>query len=204
MIKCARVMTAVFLIIPSTATLWSQATASAVREYSRLQIGTTFSYTLAKVSTSSDDRFGLKGGGIDVTYFFGGRFQRVGVAVDANARTASNVQPGVGISEFSILAGPRLRAWKGMTRGHLTEIYGQALFGGVHGFNGLYPSQPFTVQSSASGLAVEAGCGMNIQWTRHLGIRPVEADYVYSRLPNNANNAQNSLRLSTGVVFSFK
>ncbi len=199
----ARVMTAV-LVMLSTATLWSQATATAVHESSGLQIGTTFDYTLAKVSTPSDHRFGLKGGGIDVAYFFGGRFQRVGVAVDANARTASSVQPGVGISEFSIVAGPRLRAWKGMARGHLMEIYGQALFGGVHGFDGLYPSQPSTVQSSASSLAVQAGCGMNIQWTRHLSIRPVEADYVYSRLPNNANNAQNSLRLSAGVVFSFK
>ena len=36
--------------------------------------------------------------------------------------------------------------------------------------------------------------------SRHIAIRPVEADYLLTQLPNGVNGTESNLRLSAGVV----
>jgi hypothetical protein len=44
----------------------------------------------------------------------------------------------------------------------------------------------------------------NFGVARHLAIRPIEADYLLTRLPSGVNGAQNNLRLSAGVVLRIR
>ncbi len=100
------------------------------------------------------------------------------------------------------MAGPRYTytAWSSAREGPRFQIFGQGLFGGVFAFNGVFPATSGAV-SSASSQAVQAGGGINIFLTPHIGVRVAEADYVRNELPNNGNNTQNDLRLSAGLVF---
>jgi hypothetical protein len=48
-----------------------------------------------------------------------------------------------------------------------------------------------------------AGGGADWKVNRTIGIRLIQAEYLYSRFRNGNGNTQNNLRLSAGVVFSF-
>lgn len=49
-----------------------------------------------------------------------------------------------------------------------------------------------------------AGGGLDIPISRHIAIRPIEADYLLTRLPNGGNNVENNLRLSAGLVIRIR
>jgi hypothetical protein len=144
----------------------------------------------------------FKGGGADATVTFKGG---LGIAASLTGDHASNITPGVDANKITYLAGPRYTwmAWKG----HATAadnrrllVFGQALFGGTHGFNGYYPALP-AATSSANSLAIQAGGGLNLYLTRNFGLRLLEADYVRTALPNAATNLQNDTRLSAGITW---
>jgi hypothetical protein len=44
---------------------------------------------------------------------------------------------------------------------------------------------------------------MNIDLARHFALRPIQADYFLTGLPNTAANRQNSLRLGADIVIRF-
>jgi hypothetical protein len=44
------------------------------------------------------------------------------------------------------------------------------------------------------------GGGMNVPLTRRIAVRAFEADWLRTQLPNSTTNAQNNLRLGTGLV----
>jgi hypothetical protein len=81
-------------------------------------------------------------------------------------------------------------------------VFGEGLFGGIHGFNTTFPSSTGTT-GAASSFAMQLGGGLDLRFAKHIGIRAVEADYVRSTLPNNAGNIQNDLRLAGGISFHF-
>jgi hypothetical protein len=45
-----------------------------------------------------------------------------------------------------------------------------------------------------------AGGGVDIKLSRHFAVRPVQAEYFLSKLPDGLNNRQNRFRVSCGVV----
>jgi hypothetical protein len=73
--------------------------------------------------------------------------------------------------------------------------YAQALLGGSEEFSNL----AFITNKTA--FAASTGGGLTRSLSRHFAWNLVEADYIYSRLPNANNNRQNDLRISTGIVF---
>lgn len=80
--------------------------------------------------------------------------------------------------------------------------YGQALFGGVHGFDGYFPDRVGKLPTSYdTSLAMAIGGGLDLAVSRHIWVRAIQADYHYSELRNLQGNRQNQVRLSTGVVF---
>ena len=93
------------------------------------------------------------------------------------------------------LFGPRFsyRKYRGFT------LFGQALIGGVHGFDAYFPN-PNGSAVTPDAFAMAAGGGLNLGVSRHLAIRPVQMDYLRTQLPNDAGNRENSLRLGAGIV----
>jgi outer membrane protein OmpA-like peptidoglycan-associated protein len=163
-------------------------------------LGITFATERSQL-VPGDCCFWFKGGGADVSFNF---WKGWGIAATLTGDHAGNVSSsGVDVNKIGYMAGPRYTwtAWSGANEHRLT-IFGQALFGGAHGFDGVYPSSN-KVSSSANSFALQAGGGLNYYFTRHWGVRPLEVDYVRTEFPNGADDVQNDLRLAFGVTYHF-
>lgn len=80
--------------------------------------------------------------------------------------------------------------------------FAQGLIGVVHAFDSFFPasSGPTT---SATSFALAAGGGIDVSVSPRWLVRPVQAEYQFMQLPNNAGNEQHDIRLSAGIVFRF-
>jgi outer membrane immunogenic protein len=78
---------------------------------------------------------------------------------------------------------------------HRFTPYIQVLLGGSEEFS----NEAFIGDKSA--FAVSGGGGVSRVLSRHFAWNIVQADYVYSQLPNAKNDVQNDLRVSTGIIF---
>jgi outer membrane immunogenic protein len=119
--------------------------------------------------------------------------------MEAGGQHTANI-PGsdVGLSLFSGMGGLRMR----IPNHTKLQPFGQALFGGVHGFDGYFPDRvgnmPTTYDTS---FAMAIGGGVDIAVSRHIWIRAIQADYYYSELRNLQGDRQNQYRLGAGIVF---
>jgi opacity protein-like surface antigen len=135
----------------------------------------------------------MQGGKAEFQAAFSNRFGLVGEIAGHHAHNINSAHED--LSLVSYLVGPRL-SW----RVRRFTPFAQALIGGVHGFDAIFPNtNNSTVVPDA--FAMAAGGGMNIALSRHLALRPFQLDYFLTDLPNNSTNRQNSLRLGAGLVF---
>jgi len=143
--------------------------------------------------------FWFKGGGADAAVTF---WKGLGIAASLTGDHASNATPGVDSNKITFLAGPRYTWTASADNANKPrlQLFGQGLFGGTHGFDSLYPTST-GVTSTASSFAIQAGGGLNILLTKHLGLRAIEADYVRTAFPNGYDNTQTDLRLAFGVTY---
>ncbi len=80
------------------------------------------------------------------------------------------------------------------------QLFGEALLGGVHGFNSIFPT-PIGLNSSATAFALQTGGGINAFVSKRFAVRAIEVEYHHTALPNNYSNSQNDLRLGFGVTY---
>jgi hypothetical protein len=149
------------------------------------------------------DSFWLKGGGADAAVTF---WKGLGIAASLTGGHAKNVGPEVDVNKISYLIGPRYSwtAWKGNASAAnppRLQVFAQGLYGGAHGFHGFYPASGGMATTNASSQAMQTGGGLNLLFSKSLGVRLLEADYVRSALPNNGSNIQSDLRLSAGITW---
>jgi hypothetical protein len=148
--------------------------------------------------------FWMQGASADAAFTF---WKGLGIAAALTGDHASAIAHGVDLNKIAYLGGPRYThsAWTSHTGAAATpryQIFGQGLFGGVHGFDGVYPTTSSTTPS-ANAFALQAGGGFNYFFTKNLGLRVFEVDYVRTQLPNGGSNSQNDLRLAFGVTYHF-
>ena len=115
--------------------------------------------------------------------------------------SGSTTAPEDGLSLASFTVGPRFSYGFSGTKLSRYTPFVQGLVGTVHGFDSQFPNSDGTVSGAANSLSVLADGGLDITVKKHLAIRVIQADYLRTRLPNNAGNEQNLLRLGAGVVF---
>jgi opacity protein-like surface antigen len=167
-----------------------------------VDLAATYSVERANIVTNDCGCFWLQGGSVNggVTFFHG-----LGVAANFTGEHSSNIVPGVDVNKLAFMAGPRytLRASRWANHLHLrkpTAVFGEALFGFAHGFDGAFPtSTGFT--SSASSFSMQVGGGLDVALAKRFGLRALEVDYVRTTLPNNATDTQNDLRLAVGISY---
>jgi hypothetical protein len=166
-----------------------------------VDIAITYVAEQAKVASVDCGCFWLNGGSgnFAITLFHG-----LGVAADLTGEHASNIGTGIDLDKVMYAFGPRYTysLKRPADKRHGIAVYGEGLFGGVHGFNTTFPSSTGTVEA-ASSFAMQFGGGLDLRFAKHIGIRAMEADYVRSTLPNNVGNVQNDLRLAGGISFHF-
>jgi hypothetical protein len=168
-----------------------------------VDLAVTYSPARAKIAQTDCGCFWMQGGSADaaVTFFHG-----LGVAVDLSGQRASNITPGVDLSKISFMAGPRYTynmhhaTDRFLGSKHPTRVFGEWLFGGVHGFNSVFPTSN-GVQTSANAFSMQLGGGMEVSLARGFSVRAIELNWVRSNLPNTGSDTQNDLRLAFGMSY---
>lgn len=105
-------------------------------------------------------------------------------------------------SVFTFLAGPRLsfRSHERFTP------FVQALFGEIHATQEMRCPSCTPSLPTENAFALTAGGGLDIKIHHHLAIRVIQAEYMMTRFENfsaGETEAQNDMRLSSGLVFRF-
>jgi len=165
-------------------------------------VALTYNLERAKIASSNCGCFWLNGASAEVAVPFYPGISAVG---SFGGATASNITPGVDLSKFTYVFGPRytydISRYSGIaTRGHSTHLFGEALFGGTHAFNSSFPATGGAVPT-ANSFAMQLGGGIDVALSRGFGVRALQLDYIRTSLPNNASNTQNDLRIAFGVTY---
>jgi opacity protein-like surface antigen len=93
--------------------------------------------------------------------------------------------------QISYLFGPRVN----FHRGRVTP-FAQVLLGAIWASDAI-------VLGSKTAFGTTAGGGIDVTVSRHVAVRPIQAEYFLTKFPDGANNRQNNFRYSAGVVFRF-
>jgi len=166
-----------------------------------IDLAITYSTEHAQLAPGTCGCFWLQGGGADAAFTL---WKGFGVAAGVTGEMVSNYAPGVDFSKVSYMGGPRytFTVWKGeptLQRPRL-QIFGDGLFGAVHAISGAFPTAT-GINTTANSFALETGGGLNLFFSRSLGVRLLEVDYVRTQLPNGYAGTQNDLRLAFGVSY---
>lgn len=116
------------------------------------------------------------------------------VADISGAHTANMASSGIGLDLLLLTAGPQYSL-------HVRRVqfFGQGRAGFGWGHNSLFPTRS-TSSTSGIGAAVALGGGVDLSLSRRFDLRVAELEWDRTELNNLNANAQNSIRLSTGIV----
>ncbi len=158
-----------------------------------LELAVTYNPTLA--NTVGGYGLSMQGASVQVHGQF---FRGWGVAADLSGLHAGMLPHSMaGLDLITAAFGPQY-TW--LPVHHRLALFGQCLVGEAFGMNSIFPSAS-GVSSSASGLALQVGGGMNLPLSGRIGVRAFEADWLRTALPNSTTDVQNNLRLGVGILF---
>ena len=126
----------------------------------------------------------------------GGQFEYnpknwLGVVGDLSGFYATSAGNGAFAGAFlTYLLGPRVNFRHGKF-----APFVQALFGGVRTTDGIAQST-----GTENNFAMTAGGGIDIKVSRQVSVRPIQAEYFMTKIPDGLNNRQDNLRIGAGVV----
>jgi opacity protein-like surface antigen len=162
------------------------------QEASKFELYGGFSYIHFNVSANlpgvaASATYNAYGGGAQLeynaTHWLGGVADLAGYGAFATSNGAL-----IG-GAFTYLFGPRVN----FRRSKVTP-FAQALFGGIATTDGIGVSGP---QNS---FAMTAGGGVDFKLTPHVSLRPIQIEYLMTRLPNGLNNREDNLRIGAGII----
>jgi len=126
----------------------------------------------------------------------GGQFEYnaknwLGVVGDVSGFYATSAGNGAFAGAFlTYLVGPRVN----FRHARFTPFV-QTLFGGVRTTDGIAQST-----GTADNFAMTAGGGIDFNVSRHVSVRPIQAEYFMTRIPDGLNNRQDNLRIGAGIA----
>jgi opacity protein-like surface antigen len=124
----------------------------------------------------------------------------VGLVGEIGGYQSSNVNStGLDLNVVTYLFGPRVS----YRRGNRIVPFAEALFGGGHASGSLYGGSTSTGGGSQNAFALATGGGLDANFSRHVTLRLIQADYLLTRFKNGSNDHQNSFRIGAGLVFTF-
>jgi hypothetical protein len=172
-----------------------QDTTSSRRAAPPFEIAIAYDASHANVIAGSS--FWTQGGSVQVHGQF---WHGLGAVADVGGmHIGDEHSAGVGLDLVTATFGPRY-TWSWAH--HRYALFGQTLAGEALGFDSVFPAAT-GLTSSADSLALEVGGGMNLQFSRRIAIRAIEAAWLRTQLPNATTEVQNNLRVGTGLVFRF-
>lgn len=186
--------------------LWAQAQGVPQKAPALVDVGLTYAAERAQIAPGNCGCFWLQGGGADVALSL---WKGFGPVASITGDRVSDYYPGLDINKISFMGGPRYThrlqsrgiEADSIKRARL-QIFGEALFGGVHAFDGAFPSRT-GLTSTANSFALQAGGGINLFFSKPIAVRMLQLDYVRTQLPNNYSKSQNDLRIAFGMNYQF-
>ncbi len=146
-----------------------------------------FNVNASAAGGAPSETFNGNGGGVQLEYNANRWLGVVGDMAGYGATAATNgALVGGG---FTYLLGPRVN----FRHGKVTPFV-QTLFGGIWTTDGIGHS------GSENNFAMTAGGGIDFKVSRHVSVRPVQAEYFMTKIPDGLNNRQDNLRVGAGVV----
>ena len=146
-----------------------------------------FNVNASNAGGAPSETFNGNGGGVQFEY---NANRWLGVVGDMAGYGATATTNGALVGgAFTYLVGPRVN----FRRDKVTPFV-QTLFGGIWTTAGIGSS------GSTNNFAMTAGGGVDIKVSSHVSIRPVQAEYFMTKIPDNLNNRQNNLRIGAGIV----
>ena len=157
----------------------------------RAEAGFNYNYIHANAPPGQCGCFSLNGGSASFVYNILPAWAAV---ADLQVAYSGNVNnTGQNIIIINYLFGARYTR-----RNHTRFVpYAQALLGGAKEDVNFQ----FTINRNSFGLL--GGGGVTTRLKDHLGLNLIEADYVYTQIPNAQNDRQNDIRVATGLIYRF-
>jgi hypothetical protein len=150
-------------------------------------------YSAERARLTTGENFWLQGGSGEIAFPI---YRSLGVALNLTGDHSDKLGADkLSLSKVAFTAGPRYTLER-----HHYRLFAESLFGGVHGFDAIFPAIS-GARKSANAFAMQAGGGVDLEWRKHLALRLVEASYVRTSLPNGSDNLQNNLKLAAGIVW---
>src|SRR5271168_3015518 len=170
----------------------------ATSKESTLEVSYSYDYARANAGPGQCGCFNMNGGSLEIAMH---AYRRLSVVADLGGEWAGSMgaATGTGLSLSTLTIGPRYSQHFAGKRIARYTPFVQGLVGGSRGFGSIFPTSS-GLAGSATSLAVLTGGGLDVRLNKYLALRPIQADYLMTRLPNNASNQQNLLRLGAGVV----
>jgi peptidoglycan-associated lipoprotein len=156
-----------------------------------IEVGLNYTFIHANAPPASCGCFSINGGGGTIVV---NAPRGLSVVADLYAAHANQVDgTNQNITIFNYLFGPR----SSYRAGHRFTPYVEALAGGSK------ETSNYTYVADVNAFAASGGGGISTVINRRFAWNIIEADYVYSRLPNAVNTHQNNLRVTSGITFRF-
>jgi opacity protein-like surface antigen len=190
--------------------LFAAGSALAQDEFPKVETSPAFMY-IRTVPPGSAQSVNCAGGGGTIAYNF---TKALGFAADMGGCKIFGFLPqnsSVGNkltgNEFTFLFGPRIT----LRSSSPFQPFFELNFGGIRASISCNDNTACSGTSFAkSAFAMTVGGGFDIKLSRRFSLRPVQAEYLYSRFGNDCplavcsnNNNQNSFRLKSGIVMAW-
>jgi len=131
--------------------------------------------------------FNANGGGGQLVYNVN---EWLGVLGDVGGYWATSSTSRAAGAAIPYLFGPRLDF-----RRRVVTPFAQVLLGGVATSSGIQTS------GWQDHFAMTGGGGIDVKVSKQLSIRPIQAEYFITKIPDGLNNQQNNFRFSAGVAW---
>jgi len=164
--------------------------AGAQYELSKIELYGGYDYVRFYINTNVTGRppsqtFNANGGGGQLVYNVN---NWLGVLGDLGGYWATSSTSQAAGAAVPYMFGPRLNL-----RHRAIAPFAQVLLGGVATSSGIQTS------GWQDHFAMASGGGLDLKVSQHFSIRPVQAEYFMTRIPDGLNNRQNNFRFSAGV-----
>jgi len=172
----------------SAPAVWAQ------EESSKLELYGGYDYVRfhinARVSGQPpSETFNGNGGGGELAYNVN---NWIGVLGDVGGYWATSSTSQAAGAAIPYLFGPRVN----FRHGKVTP-FAHVLLGGVATSSGIVTT------GWQSHFAMAAGGGIDVRVSKHFSIRPAQAEYFLTKIPDGLNNRQNNFRFGAGIVLRF-
>jgi outer membrane immunogenic protein len=183
-------------IVSAIALAFCASRPSAAQQDHPLSIGANYTYLHTNVVPGCDC-FSMNGGGAQVEY---GLRPHLSLLGDFTATHEGGITPDhYDLTQFTFAGGIRYRPAISF---HRIQPFGDLLFGAAYTTGSLSPNN--TGFGSSTAFAFQTGGGVELRLSRRWTLVPVQADYLLTTFSNGADNHQNDLRISAGLLFRLR